>query len=93
MFLHLSVSHSVQGGMHGRGSVHSRGHVWQGCTWGGACVAGETATEAGGTHPTGMHSCLTSERWNTVGINYFIERFALIINIQIFTKLCKNHNV
>ena len=23
-----------------------------------ACVAGETATAAGGTHPTGMHSCL-----------------------------------
>ena len=24
---------------------------------GGACVAGEKATTAGGTHPTGMHSC------------------------------------
>ena len=23
----------------------------------GACVAGETATEAGSTHPTGMYSC------------------------------------
>ena len=23
----------------------------------GACVAGETATAADGTHPTGMHSC------------------------------------
>ena len=22
-----------------------------------ACVAGDTATAAGGTHPTGMHSC------------------------------------
>ena len=22
-----------------------------------ACVAGEMATAAGGTHPTGMHSC------------------------------------
>ena len=35
------------------------GHVWQ--WWGegaGACVAGEMATAAGGTHPTGMHSCL-----------------------------------
>ena len=29
------------------------GYAWQG----GACVAGEMATEAGGTHPTGMHSC------------------------------------
>ena len=32
--------------------MHGRGHAWQ-----GACVAGEMATEAGGTHPTGMHSC------------------------------------
>ena len=39
--------HAWQGGMHGRGCV------W----WGGSCVAGETATEADGTHPTGMHSC------------------------------------
>ena len=23
----------------------------------GACKVGETATAAGGTHPTGMHSC------------------------------------
>ena len=28
------------------------GHAWQ-----GVCVTGETATVAGGTHPTGMHSC------------------------------------
>ena len=28
------------------------------CAWqGGACMEGETATTAGGTHPTGMHSC------------------------------------
>ena len=33
--------------------MHSRRHAWQGE---GACVAGETATAAGGTHPTGMHS-------------------------------------
>ena len=36
-----------QGGMYGRGGVHGRG----------ACMAGETATAADGTHPTGMHSC------------------------------------
>ena len=44
----------------------------KGCAWQGACMAkgggahgkggdmlvGETATEAGGTHPTGRHSCL-----------------------------------
>ena len=34
------------------GSVCSRGA----CIAGGMC-AGETATEAGGMHPTGMHSC------------------------------------
>ena len=35
--------------------------VWWGCAWpgggGGGMRAGEMATEAGGTHPTGMHSC------------------------------------
>ena len=49
----------MAGGVHGRGAcmvggVHGRGHEWWG--W-GACMAGETATAAGGTHPTGMHSC------------------------------------
>ena len=37
---------------------HRGARAW----WGGACVtgcvAGEMATVAGGTHPTGMHSCL-----------------------------------
>ena len=37
-----------QGGVCGGGGVHGRE---------GACVAGETATAADGTHPTGMHSC------------------------------------
>ena len=41
--------------------------MWQrACTWlggirggkGGGVVAGETATAADGTHPTGIHSCL-----------------------------------
>ena len=41
------------------GGVHDRGYAWQGvCVAGGACMAGETAIAAGGTHPTGMHSCL-----------------------------------
>ena len=36
----------------------ARGSAWQGvCMARGGCVAGETATEAGGTNPTGMHSC------------------------------------
>ena len=43
--------HVWQEGMHGSGCV-VRGHAWQ-----GDMRAGETATEAGGTHPAGMHSC------------------------------------
>ena len=49
---------SVAGGMQGRGCA------WQGvCVAGGtfmaggACLTGEMATAAGGTHPTGMRSC------------------------------------
>ena len=43
-----------------------RGHAWWVCMAGvEACMAGgvhggEAAIEAGGTHPTGMHSCLSS---------------------------------
>ena len=39
----------IAGGMRGGG-----GHAWQG----GGVEAGKTASAAGGTHPTGMHSCL-----------------------------------
>ena len=31
--------------------------VKRGMCGGGACMTGETATPADGTHPTGMHSC------------------------------------
>ena len=56
-------------GVHGGGWVGSAlvtgGHAWHAgmcgrgnmCGRVGACVAGETATAADGTHPTGMHSC------------------------------------
>ena len=40
----------MAGGVHGRGGVRGRG----------ACVAGETAIAAGGTHPTGMLSCFNA---------------------------------
>ena len=44
------------------------GHAWQGvcradgggASMVGGCMAGESVTAAGGTHPTGMHSCLKS---------------------------------
>ena len=49
----------VKGGMCGKGGMHSRACAWQGGGrfMVGACMAGETATAADGTHPTGMHSC------------------------------------
>ena len=52
----------VNGGMCGRecvvGYMHGRGCVWLGAYVVGGIRAGETATEAGGTLPSGMHSCL-----------------------------------
>ena len=49
------------------GGMHGKGHVWQGGMHAGGegvgmcgrreCVAGEMATAADGTHPTGLHSC------------------------------------
>ena len=44
-----------RGGMHGRGGKFGG---WGGHAWQGACMAGETATAADGTHPTGIHSCI-----------------------------------
>ena len=42
------------------GACMPRGCAWLGGMHGqGACVAGETATAADSTHPTGMHSCYT----------------------------------
>ena len=52
----------------GRGACIAKWCTWQGCVHGGgicgggmhgreARMAGETATEVGSTHPTGMHSC------------------------------------
>ena len=49
--------------MPGGGGVHALGVVGDVClgacvAGGGACMAGQMATAAGGgTHPTGMHSC------------------------------------
>ena len=42
--------------MHDRRGMCGGGHVWQ-----GACMTGETATAVYGTHPTGMHSCLSNK--------------------------------
>ena len=49
------------GEVHGPGGVHGRGGAWcQEGAWSWGVVPGEdlpTATAAGGTHSTGMHSC------------------------------------
>ena len=42
----------VEGGMRGGGGMHGSR-----CVCGRSVSAGEMATEAGGMHPTGMHSC------------------------------------
>ena len=58
------VGACMPGGMHGRGcawqrGVHGGGICDRRHSWLGVCgVAGEMATAVGGTHPTGMHSCL-----------------------------------
>ena len=46
-----------------REHVWQVGHAWQegGYAWQGRMHAEEMATEAGGTHPTGMHSCYHCE--------------------------------
>ena len=67
MFLHLSVSHSVHGGgMVSQHVLQSPGphpwgklRVWPGGEW--LSHAQQMATAAGGTHPTGMHSCCKSQ--------------------------------
>ena len=52
----------MAGAVHGRRHAWQRGHAWQGGMRGrGACVAGELATAAGGTHPSGMHSCSSNK--------------------------------
>ena len=58
----VAEGHAWQGGMQGRGHAGQR-VCGRGCAWQGSCVAGakharEMATEAGSTHPTGMHLCL-----------------------------------
>ena len=59
--------HAWQGGVHGRRCVWwGGGHAWQG----GACMVGETATAAGGTHPTGMHSCNKNANTNITECYY-----------------------
>ena len=61
MFSQMCVKNSVQGGHAWQGGMHGRGGGMRGRqrAWQGVCVEGETATAEDGTHPTGMHSCLS----------------------------------
>ena len=57
----MAEVHACQGDMHAgwtcmRGGMYEKGACTQGVCAGGV-HAGKTATEAGGTHPTGMYSC------------------------------------
>ena len=62
MFLNLSVSHSVHGGMSTQGGVSVESGVSaQGGVCPGGCTPPEMTIEVGGTHPTGMHSCSLME--------------------------------
>ena len=54
----VARGHGWQGACMAEGEMHGRGACVCVCGGGGGVMrAGETATEAGGTHPTGMHSC------------------------------------
>ena len=63
----MTGQHALQG-YTWQGGSHDMGHAWQeGAYTEGACVvkgvhAGEMATEAGSTYPTGMYSCTTSNK-------------------------------
>ena len=65
----------------GGGGMHVVGRAWGG--WGEGCVAGETATVAGRTHPTGMHSCfyiVSINQINQEKLQYLIRIFILDIS-------------
>ena len=71
----VCMARSVRGGGHvWQGGIHGRGHAWQ-----EACMAGGCACHAcprtprdtvgqcaGGTHPTGMHSCYSFPHHNNI---------------------------
>ena len=76
-----------KGGMHGKGGMQCKGGMHGG---GGACVAGETATAADGTHPTGMHSCLFDDNLLVTSGTRFNETVLTLISIRTVLFLKKN---
>ena len=68
--------HDGGGGAARQGCMRGEGHAWQWgtCVSGGgghACVAGEMATAADGTHHTGMLSCLVQALGHNEQIVFF----------------------
>ena len=80
--------------------MRGRGHAW-GCAWWGTCMAGgvhdmkgrggmyagETATEAGGTHPTRMNSCFIFIIM--VQSKYVFIESRLLLLLKVFSKVMK----
>ena len=64
------------GGVHGKRDMHGKGHAWQ-----GGMRTGETTTEVGGMHSTGMHSCLNSTR-NQLSTNlpFFHQKSHILVS-------------
>ena len=89
MFLHLSVILLTgRGGVRGCSRCSGGGHAWLLCG-GGACVArgGMRGRDtvghcAGGTHPTGMHSC-------SVVILLTINRRLILIHFIVGNSVCE----
>ena len=97
MFSQACVKNSVdRGGMHGRGvcvteggihgrGMHGRGRAWQGGMCGkGGYMAGDTATEAGGTHP--MECILVNN--DTALVNEAVHHKAVFIQVWDSMRFC-----
>ena len=78
--------------MHGRWECAWQGGVYgrRGCAW---QEAGEMATAAEGTHPTGMHSCLNSLFIQKVQSNCFINYPYTLIKQLHASRLAICHHI
>ena len=82
--------HAWQGGMRGggcawQGGVRARGACMAGVHGRGVCMAGRTAIAAGGTHPTGMHSCCYCTQKNSPHANWLqIGEHSDLVHLVLF---------
>ena len=78
-----------RGGMHG-GVPGGGACMAGGCAWRegeGGMYVGETVTEAGGTHPTRMHSCFVFIIM--VQSKYVFIESRLLLLLKVFSKIMK----